>query len=1489
MHATDERTVSFEAIETLVEGAVGALVLGRDVSGGEVVAFVPASPAMAERERIRLADLAGPGIPEVAPATCAPGDGPSRDVVLLSGLSGARPLHRWGALPAPALRSAAVTLLSTLSHAHSKGLVHGAVGRGWVVADGEGRHWIAGWSQARAPERSPEFGATPDAAAGDLGDLGRTLLRAALGSPWPDPAEMAPGEVREATARLAATDRELARVLTRLATTDPREVYGGASEALSDLGSTDLSLAEPWEDLRFTGRRRHVEAAMRRLATAGTPSGRVASIDFVGGTGSGKSRLLREVARAARTRGAIVFSGEGRVAGQGFGALGALVRQLAAHVPPESPVRGRHAATLDRLLEGPGAAPRAAPNEEAGLVSALVDLVRAAAGEGSAVLAIDDAHLLPRTASEAWRALGRYVDAVGDAEGPLRVLLVTTTESDPVPEPGVRRERRELADWGRLHVHSLLAHVLTEKGAAAVLAADVHRLAGGRPREVVDLLRDLERRGALVPAGRRWRWVEGRHVLEATAVADRVRRALEAVGRDGAAVVEAVAAADRLRLHRDELAELSGVPSHRVPSAAEVAVRAGLLVRHGSGWRVRAESLRRRIETSMTTERRRGLHREVVARLLETRPEDLPALAFHARRAGDPRALEWTRVAARALRAAGSPVEAAEHLEEAVAECGLGTGPEGWRDLIVVADALVDAGLSAKAESVVDGLLRDPRCPPSSHADAVLVKARALRIDNRFYALSVLELPAAGGAPPALARLRYYRAGGLAMVGRTADAEREIRLAAAELSSSAESEAVEYERLQAHHLLAFAAGDRPAAHRHLVALLRHPRARASRFDQARFLAARANLCRIDRDLFRATVWLTSARRTALRMGSPPALMAAIDANRGIVASELNRGDSAIRCWESAHAFALRGFNTTTANAHRLRLACGRTVYSGCVAEDRAFAIRVSSAIQSLDAESKSALCERLSYVLFELNLQERLEALACHAPQAACRVMRARCSAGRMALDIWDGNPEATLHVPRSDSCVEFEQLVLGHALRSVGLNANGVRAAVFVSSLASIAIAWLVRAHATSHSAALWEWINETVIPVVAENSRKDWGDVDLECTLALVGGGNLKGRQRIQLVNSVLGFERPLPPAASWRRELLRVVESARAGRIADARRFATRTEQLIGLLENDDFGKLGGVSAIAARRFYERIIQSVHPLLGMSTKKPLQMAVRDLAGSEGRCERTLADAWRAARAQVDGSQRAVVISRHARDLERFAAQLVEGRPDGWVFDVTGSTAPAREATGVVVIHVPNLWPEDVATEAYRRIAPIASAARVIALLTCSEGIARERSPGHRALLDLATGTVVALPAPTERIQDRPALFTGVLRAAVEGGALDGDAAAEITGYDWPGGIGEMENVVGELRRRGVVRVSVESLRMIGWRERVSLAEATQLPELQRRLLGFMGREGTAGIRDLIEATGRPSRTVLRAVSELVASGRLERTGKGRATRYRIGTEQR
>jgi hypothetical protein len=327
------------------------------------------------------------------------------------------------------------------------------------------------------------------------------------------------------------------------------------------------------------------------------------------------------------------------------------------------------------------------------------------------------------------------------------------------------------------------------------------------------------------------------------------------------------------------------------------------------------------------------------------------------------------------------------------------------------------------------------------------------------------------------------------------------------------------------------------------------------------------------------------------------------------------------------------------------------------------------------------------------------------------------------------------------------------------------------------------------------------------------------------------------------------------------------------------------MIAVLEHEEFGAAGVAAAARAREFAKSIVGTVLPLLGPATAPCGRMVVRESPVRGDDVDALLRSVWSEARGRVDGAQRAIVISPHLRELEVFGAQVTRGRDDAWAVDAMGRVTEGSAAPGLVVLVAPNLWTEEVAASVFRAVAPVASRARFIALPTVAEREACARSAAHRAVLELATGVVVPLPPAAGRESERPLLMAALLAASVAGSALDDDARTEVAGYEWPGGLAELENVVAELRHRGAGRVTGETLAAIGWRERVVLAGASKLPELPRRILAAVGREGSAGIGDITLAAGRPGRTVLRAVGELVAEGRLTRTGKGRATRYRIG----
>src|SRR5207247_7438471 len=124
---------------------------------------------------------------------------------------------------------------------------------------------------------------------------------------------------------------DFARVLSRMITCDPREAYTGATDVLSDMGAVDIGAFDPWASVPPVGIRREISRVLRGLENTRSPASETvthaASVDFVGPDGAGKSRLLGEIARVARSRGVIVLTAEGGSGGT-WGGISVFVRQL---------------------------------------------------------------------------------------------------------------------------------------------------------------------------------------------------------------------------------------------------------------------------------------------------------------------------------------------------------------------------------------------------------------------------------------------------------------------------------------------------------------------------------------------------------------------------------------------------------------------------------------------------------------------------------------------------------------------------------------------------------------------------------------------------------------------------------------------------------------------------------------------------------------------------------------------------------------------------------------------------------------------------------------------------------------------------------------------------------------------------------------------------------------------------------------------------------
>ncbi|MHC1560956.1 ATP-binding protein [Actinomycetospora sp. C-140] len=398
-----------------------------------------------------------------------------------------------------------------------------------------------------------------------------------------------------------------------------------------------------------------------------------------GEAGSGKTRLLEEVAARAAAAGARVLRGHAVPGGGPYRPLAEALTGAAdpalAHDPRLAPFR----AVLARILPAWTAAPSdggAGPHlvdPVLVLGEAVADLLGVIAGEGRVLVVLDDLHWADRDTLA-------VLEYVGGRLGGTRVLA--SVRSDEHPPDGLAPLRRGLrgttVELGRLAAEdagALAAAVLGGELAEEV-RDHVVDAAEGLPLLVEELAARLAESGAVVR--RDGRWVAAgplpREVPEAFAEAVGARVA--ALDPDARGVVRVAALLGR-DLPWDLLPAAAQVDAAAAARAVRRAVDARLLVAGTDGslrWR---HALTQDAVLSALTGPERAVLAAGAARALDSSDRaDLagPLLArvaeLHAR-GGDPdRAAELLLRHAREHRAAGAPAAALATLEQATALAG---------------------------------------------------------------------------------------------------------------------------------------------------------------------------------------------------------------------------------------------------------------------------------------------------------------------------------------------------------------------------------------------------------------------------------------------------------------------------------------------------------------------------------------------------------------------------------------------------------------------------------------------------------------------------------------------------------------------------------------------------------------------------------------------------------------------------------------------------
>jgi DNA-binding CsgD family transcriptional regulator/tetratricopeptide (TPR) repeat protein len=539
----------------------------------------------------------------------------------------------------------------------------------------------------------------------------------------------------------------------------------------------------------FAGRAQE-RATLRALVPRSTGEGRRAA--FVAGEpGSGKSRLVRELARDVADEGAIVLYGDcDGVIGVPYGPFEAALEQLVRHVEPEilRASLGSGGGELTRLLPDlparlgdlPTPAAADADTERHRLHTAVTDLLVGISSETPLVLVLEDLHWadvstlqlmrhLVRSGAEARMLLvATFRDSETDVQAELAEALVDVYRTEGVVRIRLGGlSRQEIGEFVRL---------ATGVDATAGLAGAIEHLTGGNAFLVTELWRELVGSGAVEVGPSAARLMRPATEL---GVPTTVREVVDQrLARLPAATIEvlelaAVMGAD-FELETVRRAATGG--EEGLVEALDEAVRSGLLVEgpgRGLSYRFEHELVRRAVDDRLSAARTAELHLRVAEALehghtgRDSRAV-LAALAHHFAAAapvgGIERAVSYNLLAAESGIAALAYGEAQERLETAL-ELGVRDPHERGAVMLQLGDTCHRAG---HADAALDAFSRTAELARSL-GDAPLLARAAIGLEDACWrpaihdagAIELLE-EAVAALPADDSELRARALGGLA-------------------------------------------------------------------------------------------------------------------------------------------------------------------------------------------------------------------------------------------------------------------------------------------------------------------------------------------------------------------------------------------------------------------------------------------------------------------------------------------------------------------------------------------------------------------------------------------------------------------------------------------------------------------------------------------------------------------------------------------------------
>jgi DNA-binding CsgD family transcriptional regulator len=469
----------------------------------------------------------------------------------------------------------------------------------------------------------------------------------------------------------------------------------------------------------FAGRTQEL-ATLRALLPR--TAGEVRRVAFVAGDpGSGKSRLVRELAHDVAREGAIVLYGDcDAVVASPYGPFAAALEHLVRHTDPETLRRhlGAEDAELTRLLPELsihiGELPPASDADTGRhrLHTAVTDLLVGISSESPLLLVLEDVHwadpptlqllrhLVRSGASARMLLVATFRDADADLPAELADALVDVYRTE-----GVTRIR-----LGRLSEDELAEFVRLATGVDpdTELRSELDGLTGGNAFLVTELWRELVDSAAIEIGPSTARLARPAAELGApTTVREVVNQRLSRLSAEAKTLLELAAVAGA-ELELDTIRRTAVVPEAALAAAVDEAVDSGLLLEepgHRLAYRFTHELMRRAITDRLSASRTADLHLAVAEALEEHRQHGdsravLAALAHHYAAAapvgGIQRAVDYNLLAAESAVGALAFGEAADRFGVAL-ELGVRDPEERGEVMLHLGDAYHRAGNADRA------------------------------------------------------------------------------------------------------------------------------------------------------------------------------------------------------------------------------------------------------------------------------------------------------------------------------------------------------------------------------------------------------------------------------------------------------------------------------------------------------------------------------------------------------------------------------------------------------------------------------------------------------------------------------------------------------------------------------------------------------------------------------------------------------------------------